>query len=122
MVDSRTARSGARGAPVRSGARSRSRAAQAERTRGLTDALVGGIPAAVAIVRWQERRQSTSAQAEQRKQEVVRESRLRAMIRAELDENLDTFKCWRKAISSGTILANGFARGRWDVLCASGNL
>ncbi|MCU1276559.1 MAG: hypothetical protein JWM53_105 [bacterium] len=81
---------------------------------------MGGIPTALAISRWQERRAQRIVEARRRAEAARTKTLVVTVLLEELEQNARTVQDWKRSITSRELVRTGFATERWQVLKATG--
>jgi hypothetical protein len=84
--------------------------------------IIAGIPAALALSRWQQASADRASEAKKGEDAATLERRLTRVLREEFVENVETAKAWRKTLLAQEAFMRGFSIERWQVLKESGEL
>ncbi len=84
--------------------------------------IMGGIPAALAINRWQEDRSGRLTEQQRTSDALRKRDRILGVLRVEFSLNEQLTKEWKEALAQGVALSGFFLTERWSVLKAAGEL
>jgi len=83
--------------------------------------VIGGIPAAFGLSRWQERRASRAAEAERAATAEVTKGRIIRVLLEEFRSNEERLASWKRGLAQSTKpIRRAFATEGWQVLKATG--